>query len=256
MKIVDFSLRFVAGLYSVPLRLFHSDVILLLPGCKVATPRSELRETILNYEHIYVYRDYERLEEFIPGGSERVIDLGGYLGLYSIRSLRSGSRVRAFIVEANPLLCKYIFWNLRLNKVEDRAKVLCIAVDSSKGIEWFYVGESLVNSSLNHHYVEDFSNVREALKVPKLTLSEVLGRSGFRKIDLIKMDIEGVEERVLASSLDALNAYDVEKLVVELHDNYYSFTRISKILADRYHLFLYTDESIPYQSFLYAVSKR
>ncbi|MEZ0346712.1 MAG: FkbM family methyltransferase [Infirmifilum sp.] len=217
---------------------------------------SEFKEALLNYEHIYVFRDYEKFAEFLPGRSEKIVDLGGYVGLYSIRSLGGSTSARSYIVEANPLLCSYIYWNLRLNKLENRAKVLCSAVDATSGVGVLYVGESMVNSSLMREYVEDFSAVKREIRIPKFTLGEILEKTGFPRVDLLKMDVEGVEEKVLLGSREVLEAFDVEKLLVELHEGYYSFARIREALGDMYKMVLHVDESTPYQGFLYALSRR
>ncbi|MGC9146412.1 MAG: FkbM family methyltransferase [Infirmifilum sp.] len=256
MNIIDFSLRRLVDLYSLASSLTGDSALLLFPSCRLAVPRSEIHEATLNYAHIFIYKDYERFEEFRAGSSERVVDIGGYLGLYSVKNLKAGKRVKVTVVEANPALCKYIYWNLKLNKVDERAKVLCVAVGKRRGWGWFYLGESLVNSSLIKGYVEDFSRVVGRLRVFKLTLMDALKMSGFKKIDLLKLDVEGSEGDVLEESTRALEEFDVEKIVVEIHEGYSSLKRLGKVLEERYRLIVVNDGETPHQSFLYALSRR
>lgn len=256
MRALVFLSRALAQLFSLPSSLGAESTILAYPPLRFAAPSSEVQEALRNFEHVFVYRDYEKLPEFQPGWAERIVDLGAYIGLYAIRFLKAAKRARALCVEANPLACVYLHWNLRLNGVGDRAWVECKAVDSWSGVDTLYVGESMVNSSILPSYVWEYSRVSHSVRVPKLTLEELLHRSGFKSVDLMKVDIEGLEERVLLSSLDVLSSYNVYRLVVELHEGFSSAKRISEALEGEYKVLVVVDESAPNQKFLYALRRR
>ncbi|QOJ78547.1 FkbM family methyltransferase [Infirmifilum lucidum] len=253
---VSLFLRMLEKTSVVPELLGSSSTVIPFPPYHFVIPVSEVEEAKRNIEHIFVYRDYERFPEFSPAEAHSIVDLGAYLGFYTVRALRLSRKSRVVSVEANPVSCMYTIWNVALQGGADRARVLCRAVDSERGAGRFYVGLSMVNSSLLREYVDEFTSVAREIIVPKVTLLDVFQASGFRRIDLLKVDIEGVEKRVFEKSLEALEQFGVERIVVELHEGFSYARQLSDILSAGYSVYVVRDEDVPFQSFLYAVRRR
>jgi len=256
MEALSYSLGFLERISTLPKLLGARSTVVLLPPYAFVVPVGEVREARRSLEHIFVYRDYERFAEFSPETASRIVDLGAYLGFFTVRSLLLSRGSRAVAVEANPLSCMYAHWNIALHGLSGRARVVCSAVDGERGLSKLYVGESMVNSSLLRGYVEEYTSVIGERWVPKITLEDVFRLSGFERIDLLKVDVEGVEYRVLSASKAALEHYDVQRIVVEVHEGFSTAKKLSEALGAEYATYIVVDEGAPNQSFLFAVRKR
>jgi FkbM family methyltransferase len=146
-----------------------------------------------------------------PDKIETIVDCGANVGLTALYFASLYPRARIYSVEA----CPQNFSLLKLNvKCEPRITPIHACVVSvpqaavlfdNRGPAW---GRKLGDNGI---------------RVPALTLDELLEGQAITRVDLLKMDIEGAERAVLATG-DYLNA--VQHLVVELHDNY-SFSNFS-----------------------------
>ena len=220
---------------------------LVIPPYRFLVPSWELASAAKNLEHVFFLRDYERVRGFEPEGV--VVDLGAYLGFYSVRASRRSEAVVA--VEANPLACQYLGANLRLNSARN-VKPLCLAVDQRSGAETFYVAEHMVNSSLLREYVEDFSEVRAALRVPVITLEQLLDLVGVEEVDLLKVDVEGAEARVLKGGRRLFERGVFRRVVVEVHPPYSTAREVADLIGPGYRSLVLAEGSAPHQVFVYA----
>lgn len=256
MSGVSLFLEILERVSLVPGLLGSRSTVILFPPYSFVIPVSEVEEARRNIEHIFIHKDYERFPEFSPADARSIVDLGAYLGFYTVRALRLSRKSRVVSVEANPVSCMYTIWNIALQGGAERARVLCRAVDGERGAGRFYVGLSMVNSSLLREYVDEFTSVARELVVPKVTLLDVFQAAGFRRIDLLKVDIEGAEKRVFEKSLEVLEQFDVGRIVVELHEGFSHARHLSDTLSADYNVYVVRDEGAPFQSFLYAVRRR
>uniref|UniRef100_A0A7C3SLD3 FkbM family methyltransferase n=1 Tax=Thermofilum pendens TaxID=2269 RepID=A0A7C3SLD3_THEPE len=227
-----------------------SSTVLVLPPYRFLVPSGELESAARNVEHVFFLKDYERLKGFRPEGV--VVDVGAYLGFYSIRASRSSEIVVA--VEANPLACRYLEVNLKLNSARN-VKPLCSALDRVGGIRTFYVANRMINSSFLLDYVEDFSRLKVALRVPALTLKQLLEQLGMGEVDLLKVDVEGAEEEVLEGGRELFEQGVFKRVVVEIHPPYSTAKRVAELLGPRYRLLVLAEDSAPNQAFVYAERK-
>ena len=233
--------------FSLAVGLLSESTVLMVPPYRFLVPREELDSAVRNAEHVFFLRDYERVRGFEPEGV--VVDVGAYLGFYSVRASRRSEAVVA--VEANPLACRYLEVNLRLNSAR-RAKPACVAVDRKGGARTFYVAARIVNSSLLREYVEDFSGLRAAVRVPAVTLEELLELVGVGEVDLLKVDVEGAEARVLEGGRRLFERGVFKRVVVEVHPPYSTAREVAELLGPRYRSLALAESSAPNQVFVYA----
>jgi FkbM family methyltransferase len=151
---------------------------------------------------VLVYEDYEFLDRFrlsrLPVNAT-VLDAGAFVGLYSLRASQHARRVVA--LEPSSRNFRYLTANLTLNhlrNVEPRQ----VALSSSAGIAPF--SEAGTTSRLDKD---------GQVLVEVNTLDDVVESLGH--VDLMKMDIEGAEYNVFASSRSALGS--IEKIAAEVH---------------------------------------
>ena len=146
-----------------------------------------------------------------PGFS--CLDVGGHIGVFSVLMAElvgpSGS-VHTF----EP------FWSslemarqtVGRNHLADRVTMVQAAVDETDGgtIELF-TGKGTSEASLYGH------ETRTAIiTVPRITLDAYVDGAGLDRIDVIKMDIEGAEERALRGATGVLERHS-PKLLLEVH---------------------------------------
>ncbi len=223
------------------------STVLVVPPYRFLVPRRELDSAVRNAEHVFFLRDYERVKGFEPEGV--VVDIGAYLGFYSVRASRRSEAVVA--VEANPLACHYLKVNLRLNSARS-VKPLCAAIDQESGARTFYVAERIINSSLLLEYVEDFSKLSAVIRVPAVTLGQLLELVGIEEVDLLKVDVEGAEARVLRGGRELLERGVFKRVVVEVHPPYSTAREVAELLGPRYRSLVLAEGSAPNQVFVYA----
>jgi FkbM family methyltransferase len=147
-----------------------------------------------NYERELVY-----LEKLLAPGST-FVDVGANMGIYTMvasRLVGEAGRVIAFEPSAQsfPLLRK----NIALNGLTN---VLAFpeALSHEIGRTKLYHGPDPVSNSLGRGLSWD----EDAEEVTTETLDSVLHRTSLRRVDAIKIDVEGAEELVLRGALKTL----------------------------------------------------
>lgn len=123
---------------------------------------------------------------------KHVADMGANLGLHSIIMAKCGFMVDAY--EPDPKHYEILLSNLRLNDCEDRVSLVKVAVSDFDGKASFV--RVLGNTTSSH---------LEGLKMPYgeleyLDVDVVRANQLFGKYDLIKMDVEGSEAKIILST--------------------------------------------------------
>lgn len=120
------------------------------------------------------------------------LDVGANIGYYSLMAARHGaSRVVAF--EPNPELAERFRLNVELNQFSDRIEVVEVALGEKKGTVNLMLDDVDLGSS---SIVSDVRGNR-AIPVDVAPLSEVLTKMDVTQIDVLKIDVEGMEDRIL-----------------------------------------------------------
>ncbi len=155
----------------------------------------------------------------LPFEVRTVLDLGANIGLASIwlaRHAQGGQTqsnpvkpMQILAVEPVPLNARVACANFALNQVP--GEVVCAAVGQQTGHAWF---EQRTESNLGRLLDHD---VPGALPVPVVGIRDLLSRFPEGRVDLVKMDIEGAEAKLLGSDTDWLSR--VKALMVEWHDD-------------------------------------
>lgn len=136
------------------------------------------------------------------------IDVGSYIGRYTLIGARVGWRVIS--IEPHPKNYKLLVKNIKLNGYGKLVKPVNVALSDINGEGELFLGSDPVGSSIVY---SDERSVKVILK----TLDSLLSEFGIEKVDLIKIDVEGAEMRVLNGGEKTL--HKVEKCIVEAHSN-------------------------------------
>jgi FkbM family methyltransferase len=185
-----------------------------------STEFHELKREIFS-QHIY-YWD-ENLEK------PYIIDAGAHIGLATLyfKSLWPDAEILA--IEPNPQSIEYLQKNIEDNQLTN-ITILPVALSWRGHDEELYIDNSGDEwNSTASFFPRAWNNMQpgEPIKVPTQSLQAVLTRP----VDILKMDIEGLEEAVLTHAGERIR--QVKHLFIEFHgrkDN--SLSRIIKFLED------------------------
>ena len=132
-------------------------------GANLVVPCSQLPEAWANILHIFCLNDYRIEEEVVIGKGAYVVDVGAYLGFFSVYAARHiGAEGLIIAVEPNPYARRFLYENLMLNNLQGIARVDPRAIGICDDcLAEMYVPEYWANSSLNKSYVaSNGENVR------------------------------------------------------------------------------------------------
>lgn len=146
---------------------------------------------------IYVLREeYEPelayLKQFLSPGKV-FVDAGANFGIYTViasKLVGDHGLVLAFepAIETYPILDR----NIEINQLGN-VKIFHVAVSDREGITRFYHN----NDAPNSYSLGAANNETEFEEIKTVTLEGVFEQEGLKRLDLLKMDVEGAEELVL-----------------------------------------------------------
>lgn len=123
------------------------------------------------------------------------IDVGANAGIYTLMiAPLVGCKGRIIAIEPNPILVERLRFNLSVNNFEDRVTIeQCGVYDVDQELDLFIDKCNFGESSLL------YNNLKDKLTIQCRTLLQILQHNKIEKVDALKVDIEGVEDKVLLS---------------------------------------------------------
>jgi FkbM family methyltransferase len=143
-----------------------------------------VEKKMLLHIHDYDRREFEQLQAAVKPGC-RFVDVGANAGIYvyAVKSWAPDAKILA--IEANPVYANRLRFNVAANGFKD-VTVENAAAGGETGTAAYYPEAE----SLAIHEGRSF-------EVPVKTLHDMVVNAGFDRIDAMKIDIEGFEDRVL-----------------------------------------------------------
>lgn len=167
-------------------------------------------------------RDERRLlREYLPPDGT-FIDIGANIGLYTLTAMQiidAGGRILAF--EPNPATRQRLLFNIAANKTQAHESALSVLDIGIADTDSQFVLQ-LDSSNLGASSISDASRSRLGPNDPRRTeviidckpLLSVLQENRINKIDVIKIDIEGAEDKAMGPYLRAAPEALLAKLVI------------------------------------------
>ena len=151
---------------------------------------------------------YEPVDWVSPQRGQVMIDVGAYTGWYSIQAGRAvGESGQVVALEPDETNRRQLVNNLKLNQIEN-VTVSSLAAWSKPGVLGWYVGAQPV-----WHRIDSKS---ESACVETTTIDELAREAGLRRVDWMKLDIEGAELEVLVGASAVLQEFH-PSLFIEVH---------------------------------------
>jgi len=230
----------------VRMRMFKSLVIgnnfaIKLPG-NIRVFINDAATLSVNIPDHYLRREYMRHPDYVPGDGWVILDVGAYVGIYSLWVSRLVGDGFVIAFEPNPIAYRWLISNIELNGAIN-IKALPYALGDEIARQRLYIaGENIETSSLimNHitkNPIGRYPIVGEFV-VPVVTLDYVIDKSmeivgrPVRHVDLVKVDVEGYEMRVLRGAERALREGLIDRFVIEVHTDQVNTKYLIKYLTN------------------------
>lgn len=183
------------------------------------------------------------LEEVVKPGM-CIFDLGANIGYYAIwEALRVGTEGRVYCIEPSPVNFALLQKNVELNGMTERMEMYNVGAADRLGEADFHLSEySNLHTFMAEQYKFGDKSKKllkgQTIKVPLTTVSEFA--KGKRRIDLIRMDVEGFEVEVIDGMEEAFKndpdfgpAICFETHFPKYDDTHHSMRKRLRTLFDR-----------------------
>lgn len=175
---------------------------------------------------IFFEGDYDFLIPLLKQGRDMcVLDVGAHIGIFSLWLLNQNQNIRIVSIEASKET-----YDILLKTAEGALKEF--------GTDW----KCLYRAAWKNNDTLSFSGGGDAMshqvdlrgdeRVQGISFNDLMSLYDGKKIDLMKVDIEGAEESFLCES--PKNLEKVDRLIVELHAKYCDTKRVRELLESIY----------------------
>ncbi|MBC7950218.1 MAG: FkbM family methyltransferase [Rhodospirillaceae bacterium] len=151
------------------------------------------------------------------------MDVGAHMGMFTLSAATAAPQVRVVAMEPHPVNLHYLIKSVHANQLQDRVNVVAAAADEVAGLVKLNASQGTMGSSLLPHGEQVARASRAApLYVPAVSLDDVVAATGNTHADrfFLKVDVEGVEPRVLSGGRALIESGKVAAMLVEKGSNY------------------------------------
>ena len=167
-------------------------------------------EKALKYE-IFVKEEYQQAKEIIKQAN-LIFDIGSHIGFFSEWCLSLNPQVKIFAFEPMPLLFETM--KERLSLYQNQIHFFNYGISSkTEKIPFFFNAQKTMQSSRFSSFLNPQG---EKTEVNMMTLSQILEEYQISQINLLKMDIEGMEFEVFESRNESLFEH-INAMIIEIH---------------------------------------
>ena len=208
---LDYLWDFVRPWYDVFIRLLYSKKGLtrVMNGTEVIRLYPECRDILEGYEPMF----WNRLMAEIREG-DIIADVGAFVGVYTIAlARRAGATGKVIAFEPDVRNCAVLKKHITLNNVSPNVEVVDVAVGDADALLRFHA-----QADAESHVIapDTFIAGEGSVEVQSKTLDNIFDN---KQVDIIKIDVEGYEEKVLRGAQNILRrkAGYPRAIFVEVH---------------------------------------
>ena len=137
------------------------------------------------------------------------VDIGANIGYYALNAARLGAQ-KVIAIEPNPTIISRLNVNIALNNLSSKIAVHDVAVGTRTGVAKLTIASKDFGSSS----IVDHSVGKHHISVPIMPLFEILNTEKVAMANVIKIDIEGMEDQALFPYFEAIAPECYPKLIV------------------------------------------
>jgi FkbM family methyltransferase len=210
------------------------------------------------YSEIFKDDSHFLVAGFSSEGADLVVDIGANEGFYTLKVKEQNPRCKIICVEPNPYVFEMLEKNIESNNIRD-VVLVNKAIGSSNGVitleiikEIGSIGGRDLRIAERPWLKDEFI---ERIEVYAVTLDALCRENNVSHIDILKIDVEGMETEILEASKDVLNR--VHRIVVERHSKKLR-NEVVTFLTDN-HFALVLEEDPEFQRYygdLYFINNR
>jgi len=172
-----------------------------------------LKAYTATYDEIFVMNIYDRQRDFIPNEYDTILDLGAFIGLYTLKHYRA-ERIYAF--EPHPISYTLLCSNIKLNELKN-VKCFNYAIWSRSDYLPLFEEDLLVSgSTLVPEWHKNLHMKNFMVKTISLDQS-IKQRIIPTYVDIAKVDIEGAEVEFIKGGEKSLSRGCINRMVMEVH---------------------------------------
>jgi len=167
---------------------------------------------IYSFEELFIYDTY-----FLgPCSDEQtIVDCGSNIGMSVLYFCLTYPNCKIFAIEADPTTYSVLVKNVESNKLLSNVNCINTAItDTKKRQVTFYINNN-EQGSLQMSTLPSRVDNKKKIVVSASTLSSVI-RKIKNKVNLLKIDIEGLETRVL-NELPTQDIRNIDQIIIEYH---------------------------------------
>lgn len=185
---IDFNIRVCGRPHHIKLRIADGDFFIL--------------HEIFGTQPYWIPLTHVREE------AQTVVDLGANIGMTTLYLHEWLPRADFLCVEANPHNVRLLRENT--SQVDARIDIVEGAISNRSGTEWFETQGPAWGTALTRRDAEG------SVEVDAYSMSDLMEVHGIEHIDILKVDIEGAEKKIMRDGADWLDK--VGWMMIELHD--------------------------------------
>ena len=196
------------------IRLFGEDTPLeanVLGRRMLLDPKDHVCRTLLYYPELFEPAEVAALLPLIRA-EDIMLDVGAHVGFYSLLASKRAARVLS--IEADPKTFAFLERNLAMNGAVNVRAVQAGVSDREETLSLFS-NDAL--GDLSAHSFVPGSDRGDTVKVQCFPLDVLMKANGFDSCDVIKIDVEGFEFKVLKPFFDAA-AFRPRVVLVEYYE--------------------------------------
>jgi FkbM family methyltransferase len=158
----------------------------------------------------------------VPFTPDLILDCGAHIGMFTLLAATRFPKSRLVAFEPDPENCRWIEKQICANRLQ--AELLSVAVSTHEGKALFQAGRGCGGA-----LIEEPGQTHDAITVNTLDLGTFIGTLRPQRL-LLKLDVEGAEEKLLPAIVDVLPQDCV--LFFETHRGEQSWQPLSALLRE------------------------
>jgi FkbM family methyltransferase len=164
-------------------------------------------------EHAPIVEVFIRKEYGAPSGAATIVDLGASVGVFSVYAAVLAPCSTVYAYEPSPEAFRLLNENVRLNGLSNRVRTFDLAVGGATGRRVLHTG----GEGLFFPTTVARGPSTAQVDVACTTLAEILASNDLRRVDLLKLDVEGAEYELLRAAPDEF-LERIAEIRMETHD--------------------------------------